>query len=164
MDLHQLHDYHETYQSIVSSHENKLNTMTATDSMHKELIDRQKETLAYFRGILSLIEGEMTKKNQDRPKFSVEYMFYYFGLPSKVVQVHFLANTDAYKRYGKYVTGKTLFDRGSYKELLQRVKDKQHNDGNIRFELLVEDLGADLKDRLKNEGFNASDIESIQHL
>ncbi len=89
-------------------------------------------------------------------------MFWNYGLHKSSVQVHFLTTSNAYKVYGPYVTGQVLFDKSKIEDLLERVKAKGHSDGIIKFEEIVSDeMSDDVKEKLKNEGFYASEISVI---
>ncbi len=160
-DIHGLQSLHISYQNIISDHKKQLENSSSED-LDEMMIELLKLKIASFESEMQLIEAKIQELNAEKLMFSTEFMFWNYGLRSSSVQVHFLTTSNAYKTYGPYVTGQVLFDKTKTEDLLERVKAKGHTDGKIQFEEIVSnEMPEDIKEKLRTEGFYASEISVI---
>lgn len=160
-DLDGLQSLHISYKHVLKDHIKQLDELPE-DDLNELMTIVLKQKIASFEADIHLIETRINEINSEKLRFSTEFMFWHYGLRSSSVQVHFLTTSNAYNIYGPYVTGQVLFDRSNFQELLERVKKNRHSDGIIRFEEIVSDeMPVDIKEKLKTEGFYASEISVI---
>jgi len=159
-DLERLQTLHISFRRVLNGQEKQLADLQSTEEK-EELTDQIIELLELkilsFKEQIKLIENRINELNALRLRFSVEFMFWHYGTSSRSVQVHFITTSNAYEVYGPYVTGQVLFDKNVFPELIENVKQGQHNDGIIKFE----EIPQEIKEILKTEGFYASEIDCI---
>jgi hypothetical protein len=160
-DIHGLQSLHISFQNIIKDHKKQLEELSK-DELDKLMSELLEQKIASFELQMNLIEDRINELNAQKLRFSTEFMFWNYGLRSSSVQVHFLTTSNAYKTYGPYVTGQVLFDKSKAEELLERVRAKGHSDGVIKFEEIVSnEMSEEVKERLRTEGFYASEISVI---
>lgn len=159
-DLEGLQSLHLGYQRVLANHKDlQSQDKDLDDKVHPELL---KLKIDQFETQLLLIGDRINYLNSKKLRFSVEYMKWHFGAFKRVVQVHFITTSDAYKTYGEYVTGMIIMDNENLPKLLESVRVADDNDGIIKFEEIVsEDMPREIKEKLKTNGFLASEIRSI---
>lgn len=163
-NLQTLQSLHISFQRLLRERIEALNDLPENEEkgVMTELIKRQ---IASYERDISEIERRINELNAEQLRFSTEYLEWEFGAFNKVVQVHFITTSDAYKNYGQYVTGKVIINKEYIPELLQKVKALSHSDGVIRFEEIVsQQMTAETKEKLRTEGFYASEIDYIENL
>lgn len=159
-DLEGLQSLYLGYQRVLANHKEELQSRNENqdDKVYTELL---KLKIGQFENQLLLIEQRINYLNSKKLRFSVEYMKWHFGAFKRVVQVHFITTSDAYKTYGEYVTGMVIMDKEDLPELLESIRDAKDNDGVIKFEEIVsDDMSEEIKEKLKTDGFFASEIRS----
>jgi hypothetical protein len=160
-NLDGLQNLHISYQRVLSNHIKQLEELP-DDNLKELMTTVLKQKIASFEAQIVLIENKIEEINAKKLRFSYEFMVWNYGLRKSSVQVHFLTTSDAYKVYGPYVTGQVLFDEAGIPELLERIKNNENNDGVIKFEEIVsQNMPDEIKEKLKNDGFNASEISLI---
>ena len=163
-DLHGLQSLHIGYQNVLDNHKKQLDELRQDKNTPKIIIDALEQKINFFKYQITLIEQEINKINSTELRFSVEYLFWNFGFLKKTLQIHFLITSVAYKKYGEYVTGIVHFSKNEIPQLLENVKNGINNDGNIRFnEIVSDDMSKETKEKLKTEGFYASEITQIYY-
>ena len=161
-NLQGLQSLHISFKNVLKDHEEQFNNLSKNDDFYQLKVEHLIEKIEYFKVQIKLIEKRINELNEKSLRFSVEFMFWNYGAMRSSVQVHFLTTSKSYEIYGSYVTGQVLFDKVEYPELIERVSQKQHNDGVIRFEEIVSDRMSDeIKEILRTEGFKASEIDHI---
>jgi len=160
-NMEQLQTLHISYKNLLRKQIEQLTNLPESDS--RELISELlKLKISSFETAIYEIEMRINQLNSERLRFSTEYMLWNFGAFQKSVQVHFVTTSESYKAYGEYVTGVVLFDKDNLPELIERVKDEGHTDGVIKFEETVSTvMTIETKEKLRTEGFYASEIDSI---
>lgn len=121
----------------------------------------------YYKENITKIAARIEEINNNNLRFSIEYIFWEFGLIKKSFQIHFIVTSDAYKRYGSYVTGIALFDETDVNNFIELRRNSvfSNSNGFIKFDEIVNNqMNKDLKEELKNIGFLASEISSISYL
>ena len=159
-DLEGLQSLYLGYQRVLANHKEELQARNENqdDKVYTELL---KLKISQFENQLLLIEQRINYLNSKKLRFSVEYMKWHFGAFKRVVQVHFITTSDAYKTYGDYVTGMVIMDKEDLPELLESIRNGKENDGVIKFEEIVsDDMSEEIKEKLKTDGFFASEIRS----
>jgi hypothetical protein len=160
-DIQGLQSLYVSYQNIINDHIKQLEA-PSDDELGALMRELLKQKIESFELQLKLITERINELNAEKLRFSIEFMIWNYGLHNSSVQVHFLTTSNAYKTYGTYVTGQVLFDKSKTEELLESVKAKGHSDGIIKFEDIVSgDMSDELKEKLRNEGFYASEISHI---
>lgn len=163
-NLETLQSLHISYQRLLRERIERLNDLP--DNEEKGLMTQLlKIEIASYEKDIAEIETRINALNAQHLRFSTEYMEWEFGAFNRVTQVHFITTSDAYKNYGQYVTGKVIIDKEYLPELIEKVKLKAHNDGVIKFEEIVSDeMSDETKEKLRTEGFYASEIDHIENL
>ena len=161
-NLEGLQSLHISYKRVLQNHIKQLEDLTADVDYYDAIVMLLKQKITLFEEQIFLIERRINELSSQKLRFSVEFMFWYYGIGSRSVQVHFITTSNAYKTYGAYVTGQVLFEESEFPELIERVRLKGHSDGIIKFEEIVShEMPAETKEKLKNEGFYASEISEI---
>lgn len=160
-NLQSLQSLHISYKRVLNDHIKELENLP--DNEEKPLMaELLKLKIASFENDIAEIERRINELNAEKLRFSTEYMQWHFGAFGKVVQVHFVTTSNAYKTYGEYVTGTVILDKAELPALIERVKEAAHNDGIIKFEEIVSDtMPEEIKEKLRTEGFYASEIDEI---
>ncbi|TLX72832.1 hypothetical protein E9993_16970 [Labilibacter sediminis] len=160
-DIDGLQRLHIGCQNILKDHKNQLDELPQ-DEFSDIMTEVLRQKIASFETQIVLIEERIREINAEKLRFSTEFMFWNYGIHQRSVQVHFLTTSNAYKVYGPYVTGQVLFDKSKLQELIEKVEAKGHSDGKITFEEIVSnEMPEDVKEKLRTEGFYASEISLI---
>lgn len=164
-DLHGLQSLHIGYQNVLDNHKKQLEILLQEENVPQIILDAIEQKIQFFKYKISLIENRINEINSTELRFSVEYLFWNFGLLKKSLQIHFLTTSDAYKNYGEYVTGLIVFSEDEIPQLLENIKNSINNDGIIKFdEIVSHDISKETRHKLKAEGFYASDISQIYYV
>ncbi|WP_316794086.1 hypothetical protein [Pedobacter frigoris] len=162
-DLQGLQQLHSAFQNVLDSHIKQLEQLDKSEA-NASAIDLLEGKIHSFSTTIEGVELRINQLNDEKLRFSVEYIFWNFGLFNKSFQVTFVTTSKAYGLYGSYVTGSALYEVAEKKELVERYKAGQWNDGYIRFNPSIGDLTDDHKEILKKKGFLASEIDSISFI
>lgn len=121
------------------------------------------EEIKSFQDQILEIENRINELNTGKLRFSVEHIFRNFGFKKKSFQVQFITTSEAFKKYGSYVTGIVLYDEGNIANLIKDLENESWNDGQIRFkEIVNREMSEETKKELETNGFLASEIDSIR--
>ncbi|WP_293786891.1 hypothetical protein [uncultured Pedobacter sp.] len=162
-DLEGLQSLHLSYHRILENHINKLEELNKNNNSDDKLLRELMEIkIEQFRIQISAIEDRINALNNQKLRFSVEYMKWHFGVFKKAVQIHFLPTSNAFKTYGGYITGTVLIDEDDPEGLMQAIREGKNSDGIIKFDETVSDeMPGDIKEKLRTIGFYASEIITI---
>lgn len=161
-DLHSLQSLHISYQSVMKDHIKSLEELEKDVNLPEIILETLRQKIQFFSHMIEQIEKNIQQMNSNKLLFSIEYLFWNFGLTNKTVQIEFLTISEAYKTYGRYVTGIFLFGNEEIPELLQNIKNAINSDGVIRFkENISEEMSCEKKKQLEINGFYASEISQI---
>lgn len=162
-NLEGLQQLHLAYKNVEENHLKQLAELEVNDANHAA-IELLKIKIANFQGDIQQITQRIYQVNNDKLRFSVEYIFWNFGMFSKSFQVTFVTTSEAHEVFGSYITGSAVYERGDMEDLVQRYKDGQWSDGYIRFEDRISNLTAEQAELLRTRGFLASEIDSILYV
>lgn len=161
-DLHGLQSLHISYQNVMNDHKKQLKDLEQDDKTPIIIFEALNQKIQFFSQMIAQIEKKIEEINSKKLLFSVEYLFWNFGLTNKSVQIHFLTISNAYKTYGSFVTGVVLFNEDEIPNLLLNVKNAINSDGVIKFkEIVSEEMSKVKKEQLQKDGFLASEISQI---
>lgn len=96
--------------------------------------------------------------------YSIEDIYKYSGQFDKIASISFHHNSDAYNKYGSYVTGTFHYTPVEREELqvIINQEDYERSDGVVKIEIApYGKLTNEQKNELKYDGINASDISDI---
>ncbi|KOY86793.1 hypothetical protein AD998_12155 [bacterium 336/3] len=166
-DLQGLQSLHISFINVKSDYEHHLDELQKQPNVSDIRISKLRQDIAYFSDMISKIEERINFLNSQKLLFSIEYIFFHYGLRARSIQIHFITTSNAYKNYGSYVTGIVLFDKSEEESLLERALTEQHNDGIIKFKPHENNLSAQIFNqiqisKLATEGFKASEISFIR--
>jgi hypothetical protein len=161
-DLQGLQLLHNSFQSVLKNHEEQLSQRLESGDISEIEKHAIEYKIEHFKKSIAEIEEQIKNLNSEKLRFSVEYIFWNFGLPRKSFQVQFLTTSEAYQKYGSHVTGIALFEKEDMPELIEAAKNGRWTDGKICFQENVNDqMTEEQKKELKTNGFMASEIDSI---
>ncbi|HEX8608566.1 MAG TPA: hypothetical protein VF679_08005 [Pedobacter sp.] len=162
-DLEGLQQLHLAYKNVEKNHLKQLDEIEINDT-NQAAIELLKVKINNLQGDIQQITQRIDQVNNDRLRFSVEYIFWNFGMLSKSFQVTFVTTSEAYEVFGSYITGIALYEREDMEDLVQRYRDGLWSDGYIRFEDKVSDLTEEQAEILSIKGFLASEIAAISYV
>lgn len=114
------------------------------------------------------IEDEFQKRIENNQNYSREYLFQTSEIQNRVITIHFIPESQAYNKYGSNITIiKMLVDD---EELIEFGNNFITNPpintyGNIKVNILVtDDLSEGQIAEIASDGFDTSNILTIQHI
>ena len=165
LDLQKLQYLHLAYQGVLGDHTHQLETLAKSGDTPDIVLSALQQKIDFFEAQISSIEQRINELSKKQLRFSVEYLFWNFGLTKRSLQIEFLSPSIAYKTYGPFVTGVLIFDDNQIQGLIDRVKKEENNDGVIKFEETASiTMNPETMQRLLTEGFKASEIDKIAWL
>ena len=96
--------------------------------------------------------------------YSIEDIYKYSGQFDKIASISFHYNSDAYNKFGSYVTGTFHYTPAEREELQELINQDEYerNDGIVKIEISpYGELTNEQKNELKYDGIIASDISEI---
>ena len=99
--------------------------------------------------------------------YSIEDIYKFSGQFDKMASVSFYNNSDAFNKYGSYVTGTFYYTPDERVELQGIINQGEYerNDGLVKIQIShSKELTNEQKNELKYNGINASDISEILSL
>jgi hypothetical protein len=161
-DLSALQSLHISYLHLFEDYKNALEHIDEKVASYAFSRDYLNERIHYFGEQIKLVEARIKELSKKELRFSIEYFFYYFGFIKKVIQFHFITTSEAYKKYGPYVTGLIIYTEEEILSLLDKTKKGAHSDGIIKLDDKISaHLSAEMRAELKVNGFLASEVDSI---
>ncbi|RNI22616.1 hypothetical protein [Rufibacter latericius] len=115
----------------------------------------------------SAIESEIQRRMAENNKYSREYIFQVSMMQKHAIQVYFIPTTDAYKKYGEYVTVEMILSDEEIGEMVKNISSKPpiNTSGQVKAKVLSSfDLSEEQIKLLETEGFHTSEILKTQHL
>jgi len=98
-------------------------------------------------------------------KYTLEEIYQLVGSQDKTAGLTFVHNSEAFKRFGPFLSVLFLYSNDERKEMDQRVKDEPFKlSGHLKAKYLGTDLSGDDVNYLINVGINSDDILEILYL
>jgi hypothetical protein len=109
------------------------------------------------------IEDELQIRIQTSTNFSREWFFNLLFSGMKAFGVSFIPTSDSYKIYGHHRTLSFLFSDEEAEVCLNNIRQNPPviTNGNVRAKILVEDVPDDIMERMKEVGFNTTDVLEV---
>lgn len=99
-----------------------------------------------------------------KPKFSRESMYIEFGQFDNVATFFFKPDSDAYNKYGHYITGAIRYSKKDREQIEANIEDSKDTYGKVRINYLLNDKDEETKLELRKYGFECKDIIRIIYL
>ncbi|MEX2410496.1 MAG: hypothetical protein WD607_03845, partial [Candidatus Paceibacterota bacterium] len=101
-----------------------------------------------------------------REKYFIEDIYETFGQFDWVATFFFKEGTDAFHKYGSYITGLVVYSFNERQMLEEKIKssDNDKTEGVIKLKYLMYDKDEDFKSALLSQGFHTSDLKHVEYL
>jgi hypothetical protein len=161
-DLQGLQIIFDSLRNVILTHKNQLSKITDNSSTSELSSNILNQKIKIFETELDLVEIQIKRLAADKLRFSVEYLFKNFGFLERSIQIHFIVTSEAYKKYGKYVTGLIHYEESELILMIEGMTKNTWSDGRIKFiETVSEKMLPETKIELKKTGFLVSEIYTI---
>lgn len=99
-------------------------------------------------------------------KYFIEEIYETFGQFDWVTTFFFKEGTDAFQKYGQYLTGIVVYSFDERKKLEEKIKSFDHKktEGIIKIRYLMNDKDDKYKSALLIHGFHTSDLKHVEYL
>lgn len=104
--------------------------------------------------------------DMDEEKYSIEDIYKLFGQYDWVATFFFKSNSEAYKKYGPYVTGLVDYTFQERQNLEKKIQSDDYSKtaGNIKLKYLMNDEDEEYVSKLRFDGFHTDEIKRINYL